>query len=178
MPVSLETNKYERVLQIYNWLRTARLNVLYYEESQRNWRWIVRGHDILIALTGASSPIAFWKHSNEPIQQQAWFYLTLIAGIAAILKPILRLEKQLVLFTELTTHYCTLYLDLKYLCEDITYARDFSSKHNAQFEHYRQTFRTLGQKEPPQDERKTLKLQARVNKEIDINNRWFPREEC
>lgn len=178
MPIAVETNnKYERVFQIYKWLKTSRLNVLYYEESQRNWRWIVRTHDIIIALTGAGSPLAFWKHSNEPLQQQAWFYLTLAAGIAAILKPILRFDKQLVLYTELSTHYCTLYMDLKYLYEDIAFKRDLTAKSNAQFEHLRNTFRTLGQKEPPQNDKKVSRLQERVNKEIDVNNCWFPPEE-
>jgi hypothetical protein len=52
-------NKSERVFQIYNWFKTARLNVLYYEESLRNWKLAVRVHDILIGLSGDSSPIAF-----------------------------------------------------------------------------------------------------------------------
>ena len=171
------SNKPERVLQIYNWLKTARLNVLYYEESLRKWAWAVRGHDGVIAFAGASSPIAFWQHSSEPIYQQAWFYITLFAGISAILKPVLRWDKQLVLFSELAGHYRTLYIDLKCLCEDMSATGDLSGKLNSEFEHYRHAFKALDQKEPPQDDAKVLKLQARVNEEININNFWFPPEE-
>lgn len=44
-------NKYERVFQISCWYKTARLNVLYYEESLKNWTRAVKAHDILIALS-------------------------------------------------------------------------------------------------------------------------------
>jgi hypothetical protein len=103
--------------------------------------------------------------------------LTLFAGISAILKPILRWDKQLILFSELNTHYCGLYMDFKCLCEDLTATKDLTPKLNLQFEHLQETFKTLGQKEPPQDDSKILRLQKKVNEEININNFWFPPEE-
>ena len=170
-------NKHERLFQIYNWYKTARLNVLYYEESLRNWTRAVKVHDMLIAFSGASSPIAFWQHSSQPVYRQMWFYLTLFSAISAILKPILRWENQVRLFAELETHYCDLYMDLKYLCEDISAAKDLSAKSNSLFEHHRDTFKVLERKEPPQDDKKVLRLQRKVNDEININKCWFPPEE-
>jgi hypothetical protein len=170
-------SKHERVIQIYNWYRTARLNVLYYEQSLKNWTLYVKGHDILIALSGASSPIAFWQRSSEPITRQAWFYLTLFAAASAALKPILRWENKLKLFTELHTQYCDLYMDLKYLCEDITAAQDLSTKSNSVFEHCRTRFKELQRKEPPENKRKIKKLQLKVIQEVDVNKCWFPTEE-
>jgi hypothetical protein len=63
-------NKHERVSQIYNWFRTARLNVLYYEDSLRKWTLAIQFHDSLIALSGGTSPIAFWQRSADPIYRQ------------------------------------------------------------------------------------------------------------
>lgn len=169
-------NKYERVIQIYGWYKTARLNVLYYEESLKNWTRAVKVHDILIALSGASSPFAFWKHSDDPLQKQAWFYLTLFAALSAVMKPVLRWENQVKLFAELETHYCDLYLDMKALIEDVTAAQDLTTKHNSLFEHHRTTFKALERKEPPQDMKKTARIEERVNHEIDIDKCWLPPE--
>jgi hypothetical protein len=170
------TSKYERAIQVYNWFKTARLNVLYYEHSLRNWTRAVKTHDTVIALTGASSPIAFWQHSPAPFYHQAWFYLTAFAGISAVLKPVFHWDKQLILFSELKTQYCELYMDLKYLAEDIAFARDIDEEANARFEYCRAKFKTLSGKEPPQNDPKTLRIQKRVNVEININDFWFPPE--
>lgn len=174
MPGIAVNNKYERVFQIYCWFKTARLNVLYYEESLRRWTCAVRIHDLVIAFTGASSPIAYWRHSSAPLHQQAWFYLTILAGFSSMLKPIFRWDKQLVLFSELQTHYSDLYLDLKILCEDIAATGELTSKLNERFEHCRETFKMLERKEPPPDEARIHRLQAKVNLEININHCWFP----
>ena len=173
----MNLNKYERMIQIYGWYKTARLNVLYYEESLKNWTRAVRIHDVIIAFSGASSPLAFWQHSDAPIQRQLWFYLTMFTAVSAILKPVLRWENHLKLFAELETHYCDLYLDMKSLIEDITAAQDLSTKHNSLFEHHRATFKALERKEPPPNKKKILRLEEIVNREIDINKRWFPMEQ-
>ena len=169
-------DKTERMYQIYEWLKTSRLSDLYYEESLRRWSWGVKMHDVIIALTGAASPIAFWQHSSSPIQQQGWFWITLVAATFAMLKPILRWENNLRLYSELHVHYSDLYMDLKCLCEDIAASNELSTKANSLFEHYRRTFRSLEHKEPPQNDQKVRRLQIRVNREIDINKCWFPNE--
>lgn len=170
-------NKYERMIQIYNWYRTARLNVLYYEESFKLWTRAVLIHDVLIALSGASSPIAFWQRSTQPLLHQVWFYLTLFAASSAALKPILRWQNKLTLYTELHTHYCDLYIDLKCLIEDVTVAQGLNVKFNSVFEHCRIKFKELGKKEPPVDNDKVKRLEQRVIHEIYINNCWLPPEE-
>lgn len=169
-------NKHERVSQIYNWYRTARLNVLYYEESLRRWTRAVQIHDVLIALSGSTSPIAFWQRSTDPLYKQFWFYLTLISGLLAILKPIIKWEKKLTLFSELHTHYCDLYMDLKILSENIAADADLSSKNDSLFQHYRDSFKGLERKEPPQDDAKVFRLQQKVNREINISKHWYPPE--
>jgi hypothetical protein len=177
MTITAVQNKYERMIQIYNWYRTARLNVLYYEESLKQWGWTVRIHDVLIALSGAGSPIAFWQRSPEPLLHQAWFYLTLFAAGSATLKPVLRWENKLTQFTELHTQYCDLYMDLKCLVEDVTAARDLNDEYNSVFEHCRTKFKELGKKEPLEDKRKIKRLEQQVIREIDINDCWLPPEE-
>jgi hypothetical protein len=169
-------NKHERVSQIYNWFRTARLNVLYYEDSLQKWTLAIQFHDSLIALSGGTSPIAFWQRSADPIYRQFWFYLTLLSGLLALLKPIIRWEKKLTLFSELHTHYCDLYMDLKVLCEDIAADGDLSNKNDSLFQHYRKYFKALERREPPQDDNKVMKLQQRIRKEIDINEYRYPEE--
>ena len=59
--MSSVVDKHERAYQIYCWYKTARLNVLYYEDNLKHWNRAVKTHDILIALSGSASPIAFWQ---------------------------------------------------------------------------------------------------------------------
>lgn len=177
MSANTVLDKHERMYQIYSWYKTARMNVLYYEESLRSWTWAVRAHDILIAISGTASPIAFWQHSTRPLTRQIWFYLTLLSASSALLKPILRWENKVKLFAELQTHYRDLYMEMKCLCEDIAVAQDLSTKSNLLFEHFRSSFKALERKEPPPDYKKTLRIQQRVNEEIDINSCWFPQQD-
>ena len=170
-------NKHERALQIYDALRTARLNVLYYEESLKNWTFAIRGHDIVVALTGVSSPIAFLKHSSNPVYEQAWFYLTVAAGIAGVLKPILRWDTKVALFAELLNHYCELQLELKSLTEDISAERDVTPKINTKFEACRKTVADLQRKEPPPSRKKIKRLMLVVENEYDMSKVWLPAEE-
>jgi hypothetical protein len=165
---------YQRVLQIYNWYRNARLSALYYEDAMGRWRKINQVHDGLIAFASASSPIAFWKHSQQPVLQQGWFYLTLIAAILGVLKPILRWDKNVTLFAELQTHYCDLYMDLKFLTEDIQAAQRLSPKMETYFEITRRKFKDLERKEPKPDTKKVQLFERRVNQEIDVTKCWFP----
>jgi hypothetical protein len=167
---------YQRVVQVYNWYRTARLGTLYYEDSLDRWKKMNFAYDSLIALTGASSPLAFWKHSQQPLLQQGWFYLTLIAAVLALFKPLLRWEKKVVLFAELQTHYCDLYMELKFATEDIQAGQKFTSKMETHFEIMRRKFRELERKEPKQSQEKVKLFEDRVNKEIDLRNCWFPKE--
>jgi hypothetical protein len=169
-------NKRERALQVYNLLRTSRLNVLYYEESLRNWTFAIRGHDVIVALTGAASPIAFLRHSKEPFQGQAWFYLTLCAGLAALLKPVLRLDKQIALYTELTTHYRELNHELKCVVDDMAYDQEFSTQLEKKFLACRMAENSLQKKEPPPRKRKVQRLQALVEQEFDMSLVWLPEE--
>jgi hypothetical protein len=120
------------------------------------------GHDILIALAGASSPTAFWQHSDKPLLQQSWFYLTLVAATLSVLKPILKWEKNVALFSKLHTRYCDLYMDLKYLTEDMTAEQDVSGKTDSKFTAIRKRFKTLQKDEPPHDKGEIERFQERA----------------
>jgi hypothetical protein len=170
-------NKRERGIQLYNLLRTARLNVLYYEESLRNWTVAIRTHDVIVAVTSAASPIAFFKHSDEPLQKQAWFYLTIAAGVAGLLKPIFRLDKQIALYSELVTHYRELHHDLKCLVEDMVADGDFSVTLEKKFQACRKRENDLQKNEPPPRREKIRRLQAVVESEYNPSELWVPKEE-
>jgi hypothetical protein len=169
-----ELDKRARVAQVYNLLRTARLNVLYYEESLSRWTSFIRGHDFIVAVSGGASPLAFLKRSSAPAGSQLWFYLTLVASVAGILKPILRLDKQVSLYSELVTHYRELFHELKCIADDIQSEKDFPPSMEKSFIRCRLREGDLQKKEPPPDRRKTKRLQAVVEKEYDINSLWFP----
>jgi hypothetical protein len=172
----LTLNKRERGIQVYNLLRTARLNVLYYEESLKNWTVAIRVHDLVVAVTSAASPLAFLKHSSEPLQKQAWFYLTLLAGLAGILKPIFRIDKEVTLYAELVTHYRELFQSLNDVVQDMSATRDFSPQLERRFQACRTKGNSLQDKEPPPKREKIRRLQAVVEGEYDMSKVWLPEE--
>ncbi len=170
-------DKRARVLQLYNLLRTSRLNVLYYEESLQRWTRLIRGHDFVVAISGAASPPAFFERSSKPTETQGWFYLTIVAGIAGLLKPILRWDKQVALYSELVTHYRELFHELKCVADDVESSREFSSETEEKFVRCRLREGDIQKKEPPPDRSKVKRLQSIVESEYRINNVWYPDDE-
>lgn len=67
-------------------------------------------------------------------------------------------------------------MDLKILSENIAADADLSSKNDSLFQHYRDSFKGLERKEPPQDDAKVFRLQQKVNREINISKHWYPPE--
>jgi hypothetical protein len=92
----------------------------------------------------------------------------------SVLKPILKWEKKVALFSKLHTRYCDLYMDLKYLTEDMTAEQDVSGKTDSKFTAIRKRFKTLQKDEPPHDKGEIERFQERAIEEIDIRKCWLP----
>jgi len=167
-------DKRARVGQVYNLMRTARLNVLYYEILLSRWTKVIRLHDVLVAAAGTASPFAFLNRSSAPFRAQAWFYITIAAGVIGVLKPILRLDRQVSLYSELVTHYRELFHDLKCIADDVESAKDFNTQMDQNFVRCRLKEGDLQKKEPPPNRRRIKKLQLAVEAEYNVENWWYP----
>lgn len=108
----MTTREEHRVWGVYDLLRTARLNVKYYSARLAFFQRCNFIMELVLAVTAPSSAVAglwFWNTATGKI---AWTTLGVAAGIAAIVKPLLQLEKKSGAYTEVLTGYRALEHDL------------------------------------------------------------------
>ena len=102
----------DRVWDVYDLRRTARLNVKYYSarlETLRRRAFLI---DLALAIAAPTSAVAglwFWDTTGG---QVAWRILAVIAAIFAVAKPLLKLVDAIGTLEEVVTGYRTLDHDL------------------------------------------------------------------
>jgi len=88
------TREQNRVWGVDDLLRTARLNVKYYSARLAFFQRCNFLLELVLAITAPSSAVAglwFWKTSTGEF---AWTTLGVVAALAAVLKPLLQLDKK------------------------------------------------------------------------------------
>lgn len=129
-----EEDAHHPVWDVYDEHRTARLNVKYHAARLQ---WLQRSNlivEILIAVTASSSAIAAWRMWNVPGGREAWQVLAALAGVLAVLKPILRLPEAMRRREELLGGYRVLDHDIRTLCIAIRQAGSFSQIQRERFD--------------------------------------------
>lgn len=106
------------VWDVYNELRTARLNVIYIQSEVKALRHADRFTEILIAIATTSSVGSFWFFQNS-VGQSFWKTMGAIAVVLSIVRPILRLPQQLQTKEKLLVNYTVLAHDLKCIGFDV-----------------------------------------------------------
>ena len=164
------------VWDVYNLLRTARLNVKYYSarlHSLRRCNFLI---EIVLAITAPSSAIAglwFWKY---PLGQLTWKYFAIIAAICAIIKPFLKLVDRLQKFEETLTGYRTLDNDLQAIIIEIKQKKTYSEKLKKEFNKAFERKKAISTKEPEINIKTKLReiCEAEVIKELPVSSFFIP----
>lgn len=89
------TREQHPVWQVYDKLRTARLNVKYYSMRLHALERINFGLELILAISAPTSAVAglwFWQ---LPQGKLAWQWFGIIAAVAAVVKPLLNLTKRI-----------------------------------------------------------------------------------
>jgi hypothetical protein len=164
------------VWDVYNLLRTARLNVKYYSARlaflQRSNFWL----EIVLAISAPSSAIAglwFWQYS---MGQVVWKIFAVIAAFFAILKPFLKLPERIKRFEETLTGYRTLDNDLQNIAVKIRQQGTYDEEIKGQFDRAFNRKIAISTQEPEVREKIKLKnnCEAEVLSELPHAHFYIP----
>lgn len=170
------SNQDHPVWDVYDLLRTARLNQLYYGRrlltlERRNF-WA----EITIACTSSTSAIAgfaFWKTTSG---QPFWQFFLAVAALLAIAKPFLNYAKKIKSYEELLIAYRLIAHDLRDLRLDISQARDYQKVHQARFKSIKDRLRNFIDKSPERVEIARIKkiCEQQVLSELPNHQFYIP----
>ncbi|MCL1079880.1 hypothetical protein D5R81_17680 [Parashewanella spongiae] len=164
------------VWDVYDQLRTARLNEKYYgAQLQKHEQWNFWS-EIIVAITSSSSAIASFAFWNTETGSDIWKFLLVLSAVIATIKPLINLTKKIRLYEELLAGYRLLCHDLKDLKIDITQSQSYTKNHQLKFKKIIEKQRTLAAKSPERTENEKTKLacQEAVIKEYPINSFFIP----
>jgi hypothetical protein len=133
---------------IYDSYRTALLNRKYYGYRLTRYQSFNSAMDIAIAIgatgSGGVAGLAVWGTITG---QYAWLWISGVATIVGVIKPILQLGVKIENYTKLFTGHGSIYLELK----------------------------AVGGLDDPKPDKKLIKqLQSQVNDEIPPDTLWTP----
>lgn len=164
------------VWDVYDQLRTVRLNQKYYGARLQKFERINFWSEIIVAITSSSSAIAGFAFWSSETGSQLWKFLLFASALIAVAKPLLNLTKKIRLYEELLAGYCLLYHDLKDLRIDINQSQSYSKPHQAKFKKIIEKQRLLADKSPERIEHKKTKdsCQESVIQELPTGSFYIP----
>ncbi|MBI6635145.1 hypothetical protein YA0871_21015 [Pseudomonas paralactis] len=166
------------VWDVYDLLRTARLNELYYGIKLQAMERLNLGVEIGIAVVSSSSAVgglAVWKTT---VGNPLWQVLLGLAALLTIVKPLLGLPKKIKAYEELLAGYRLLAHELRDLRMDISQGREYTSTHQARCKRIKERVRDYVAKNPERIECKKTKAACtqRVLEEIPSSSLFIPGE--
>jgi len=122
------------VWNVYDFLRTIRLNVKYNQHLLDYFSKLSMSFDLSLAIIAPSSSIAtfgFWGTDEGKI---VWQVLIAITAIIAFIKPFLRLNDKIKYHERLALGYDILYDEIISLKNKISNSQQYTGKHILEFE--------------------------------------------
>lgn len=173
-----ERNLSHPVWNIYDLLKTARLNVLYYENKLINTERALITMQIVLAAAVPSSAIAGFKIWDFWLGEYAWEIFASFASFVAFIQPFLGLPKKTKKYSELVDGYKILFYDLKDIKEKIEEDKFYGNSHKKLFKAAKERRKKLEVRETgiKLDEKLRKKYQELVKKELPGKNFYLPPE--
>lgn len=173
-----ERNLSHPVWNIYDLLKTARLNVLYYERKLHNAERTLLTMQIVLAAAVPSSAIAGLEIWDFGLGDYAWEIFTSFASFVAFIQPFLGLPKKSKKYSELVDGYKILFYDLKDIREKIEEDKAYNSSHKKLFEAAKDRRKKLEVKETgiKLDKKLRTSCQEAVKRELPGKYFYLPPE--
>lgn len=164
------------VWDVYDQLRTARLNEMYYGCRLQTFERFNFWSEIVVAITSSTSAIAGFAFWNTATGTSMWKFLLLLAAAISVVKPLLNLTKKIRSYEELLAGYRLLVHDLKDLKIDISQSREYTKLHQARFKKIIEKQRLLADKSPERTENRSVKMgcQIAVQTEMPATSFFVP----
>ena len=121
------------VWNVYDLLKTARLNVLYYEDKLQNAERTLVAMQIILAAAVPSSAIAGFKIWDFWLGEYAWEIFVSLSSLVAFIQPFLGLPKKAKKYSELVDGYKILYYDLQDIKQKIEEDKIYNTQHKKLF---------------------------------------------
>lgn len=162
----------------YDLLRTARLNVLYYEEKLLQTERTLITMQIVLAAAVPSSAIAGFKVWDFWLGEYAWEIFVSFASFIAFIQPFLGLAKKSKKYSELVDGYKILFYDLKDIKDKVEEDKAYNAHHKKLFKTAKERRKKLEVKETGIKLNKKLrkKCQEAVKKELPAKSFYLPKE--
>ena len=175
--MSEERNNDQRVWDVYDAYRTARLNVRYYEAQLKKLRRVNLWMEFLLAVSASSGVAGLW-FLETAIGGYAWKVLGILVAFLAVLKPLLKLTAKIQAKSEILTDYRSLDHDFKKIIISISQYKKYDEKLRNQFIVLLDRTGEIIKKYT--DEHINQKLRKRctqiVNTELPVSNFYIPEE--
>ena len=174
----MRTSEEHPVWILYDELRTARLNVRYYEKQLSS----IRRNNIIIefvlALTVSSGIAGLWLWQNV-VGGFIWKGLVTLAAFLAVLKPLIKLSDQIQQKSEILTSWRLLDDGLRNLMLQIKECGNYDKEMLNRFHTMLETKTAIIQREPLEriDEKLREKCFQQVCEELPSDNFFIPEEE-
>jgi hypothetical protein len=170
-------NSNNPVIDVYNQLRTARLNVKYHEAKLRRWRRLNFWMELLIAISASSTAASAWFFQGT-LGTCLWKFLTGATAMLAIAKPMLKLPDKIQRAEELLGGYRMLDFDLERLTISIREKKCYNEEHKKLFSTALDRKRELleEQKESEPDEKLLNRCYEKVLRELPAEEFYMPEE--
>ena len=160
--------------EIYERLRTARLNFLYYSDRLAGATRVSRTLAIILALGATGSPILAWAIWQSPVGKVAWSVIAAAISIIAILKLTLQSEKKIKQLTEARREYSDVYYDLKELVDEIRQRQEVTEEMIERVASAKKRLRTLATGDEHPRRASIAKYEEMVHQEIPVQSLWNP----
>lgn len=164
---------------IYNLFRTAKLNEKYHERKMHDVETLNFAIELALAITtpgGTISALWFW---SDPVGAVVWKVCLVLAAIASLLKPLLKLPDKMKILQECLSGYRLLVFDLREIINDLIEKRVYDDEIKKRYKDAIGRTRDLVTKDSGIKKNKKLihKLTDEVNKELEGFNFFIPEEE-
>lgn len=171
-------NIHHPVWNVYDSMRTTRLNILYYESKLKTAEKYTLIMQIALAATVPSSAISGFEIWDFGLGKYAWEIIVTISSLIAFIQPFLMLPKKAKLYSELVDGYKILFYDLQDIKHKIEEDNSYADKHKKLFKAAKERKKKLEIKETGVSINQSLKkeCQTKVAKELPAENFYIPKE--
>jgi hypothetical protein len=166
------------VWSVYDLYRTARLNVKYYSARLVQAERYNFAIELIIAITAPTSAITGLWLLKTPAGQAIWKYIAVLAAIAAVFKPLLRLPQRIKSLEQTISGYRALEYDLDLIVNRITSEGSYDKACKKMFEAAQKKKKLLVVNPPENDQKKDLieRLYSEVNNELPMEFFFIPED--
>jgi hypothetical protein len=118
-----------RVWDVYNLLRTTRLNIKFYSHFLSFWKQINLIVDVFLGLTASSSAVAGWCVWSTSTGEVIWLIISMVAGVVVIVKPFFKIGDRIEAYEKATHDYLMLQSRIEKIVFEIKQAQAYRERH-------------------------------------------------